>query len=160
MMMWQFMALLVVHWVADFVCQTHWQASNKSKNNFALLRHIITYTLILWWMAILIFGFGLFAVSFRTLTAFVLVNGMLHFATDWFTSRWSSRHFGRAFQDAYRCASYAHTYGHEPSRDEMRRLDVDPNANHWHNFFVVIGFDQLIHQVTLAATLYFIIGSG
>ncbi len=118
-MMWQFLGLLAVHWVADFILQTHWQASNKSKNLGALARHVGIYTVGLAVGSVLIFGF------FRPdVGVFVLVNGALHFGTDYFTSRWTS-------------ALYA--------------------KGDWHNFFVVIGLDQLIHQTTLAVTLWWLI---
>lgn len=55
---------------------------------------------------------------------FGLVNGALHFGTDFFTSRWTSALYAK--QD-------------------------------WHNFFAVVGFDQLIHQATLALTLWVLI---
>ena len=116
--LWQFVALLAVHWFADFVCQTHWQASNKSKNNDALFKHVGNYTLILIAASLVIFGLGWIA------AAFAWVNGCLHFVTDYFTSRWSAKLYAK--QD-------------------------------WHNFFVVIGFDQLIHQVTLALTMWWLL---
>jgi hypothetical protein len=118
-MIWQLVGLLLTHWVADFVLQTHWQASNKSKDNEALLRHVGTYTLCLAVGSALIFG------QSASWLAFVALNSALHFATDYFTSRASAKLF-----------------------------NVD-----WHNFFVVIGFDQLIHQVTLAVTMVLIFGS-
>lgn len=111
--LWQFVALLAIHWVADFVVQTHWQASNKSKQWDALLRHVTTYTLVLGAGAFLLFD------NLWVPLGFTLCNGVLHLGTDYFTSRWSSRLYAK--QD-------------------------------WHNFFVVIGLDQLIHQITLAAT--------
>lgn len=117
-MLWSFLALLVTHWFADFVLQTHWQASNKSKNNVALLRHVMVYTAVIGAVS-----FMLFALPDRSQAwlAFVWANGVLHFATDYCTSRWSS-----------------HLYAKQ----------------NWHNFFVVIGFDQLIHQISLAATMW------
>lgn len=117
-MMAPFVILLIVHWVADFVLQTHWQASNKSKRLDALARHVAIYTATLAVSSIILFG----AMG----AAFALVNGVLHFGTDYFTSRWSSRLWAK--QD-------------------------------WHNFFVVIGFDQLIHQITLAATMWLILAT-
>ena len=112
---WQFLALLLAHFVGDFICQTHWQASNKSKSNGALARHVINYTLVIGFVSAAIFPTGIQALAFTAL------NGVLHFGTDYVTSRWSSRLWAK--QD-------------------------------WHNFFVVIGLDQLIHQLTLAATLW------
>jgi hypothetical protein len=117
--LWQFVSLLAVHWIADFVLQTHWQASNKSKNNVALFRHVLFYTACLAVASGMIFGFGSPAWF-----GFVWLNFALHFATDYFTSRASSRLYAK--QD-------------------------------WHNFFVVIGLDQLIHQLTLAATMQLIL---
>lgn len=117
--LWQFVALLAVHWVADFVQQTHWQATNKSKNNEALASHVAVYSLSLLVGSAIIFG----RIDAGWMW-FVMVNGALHFATDYFTSRASSKLYAK--QD-------------------------------WHNFFVVIGFDQLIHQVTLAATMALIL---
>jgi hypothetical protein len=112
--------MLVVHWIADFVIQTHWQATNKSKDNIALLAHVTTYTLCIGFVTPFLGGVWILWIIF------VFVNGIAHFITDYFTSRWTSRLYAR--QD-------------------------------WHNFFVVVGLDQLIHQMTLAGTLWFILAS-
>ena len=74
-----FFWLILVHYVADFLVQTHWQATNKSKNNVALFRHVGVYTLFLLPWGIL----------------FALVNGVLHFVTDYFSSRESSKQFAK-----------------------------------------------------------------
>lgn len=118
----QFIALLVVHWIADFVLQTHWQASNKSKDNEALLRHVGTYTVVLMFVVPFIFPGELY----RQWLIFVVANAVLHFATDYITSRASSKLFGKD----------------------------------WHNFFVIVGFDQLLHQMTLAVTMALIFGDA
>lgn len=117
-----FLLLLAVHWIADFVLQTHWQATNKSKDNDALLRHVGTYTAVLALVVPFIFP----SETNRQLLIFVAVNGVLHLATDYFTSRASSKLWAK--QD-------------------------------WHNFFVVIGLDQLIHQLTLGITMLLILRS-
>jgi ABC-type spermidine/putrescine transport system permease subunit II len=117
--LWQFVALLGAHWIGDFICQTHWQASNKSKNNNALARHVASYTAVIAAMAALILP-----ISIGAWCAFVALNGVLHFGTDYVTSRWTSALWAK--QD-------------------------------WHNFFVVIGLDQLIHFVTLATTLWLVL---
>jgi hypothetical protein len=116
-MIWQFVALLVTHWVADFVLQTHWQATNKSKNSMALIEHVAVYSATLAVCSIGIFGLH------PDMALFLTLNAALHFGTDFCTSRASAKL--RAKQD-------------------------------WHNFFVVIGFDRLIHQVTLAVTIMLI----
>ncbi len=149
--MWQFMALLAVHFVADFICQTHWQASNKSKSNWALFRHVASYTGVLAFACLLIFPLG------ADVGLFVVVNGALHFGTDWLTSRWSSRLIGSALRDTCTAQNFAKTYGKPPSEDDMRLMEIDP-GRHWHNFFVVIGLDQLVHQLTLGGTMLLIIG--
>lgn len=116
-----FLILLAVHWFADFVLQTHWQAQNKSKNNEALFRHVLVYTWTLGTATMFVFGPGRLgeADGGLRIIGFILANGLLHFATDYVTSRGSAVYFGKS----------------------------------WHNFFVVIGFDQLIHQVTIALTM-------
>lgn len=117
--LWQLVALLAVHWVADFVLQTHWQATNKSKRNDALAAHVGVYTLCLAVVSAIIFG------QSAAWLLFVASNAVLHFATDYCTSRASSALYAK--QD-------------------------------WHNFFVVVGLDQLIHQATLATTMVLIFG--
>lgn len=107
---------LVGHWLADFVLQTHWQASNKSKNISALSRHVLVYT-----GCLAVVSLALFSDRIEMCAGFVLANGLMHFGTDFGTSRWSSRLYAK--QD-------------------------------WHSFFVVIGLDQLIHQTTLAGTVW------
>lgn len=103
-------AILFTHYVADFIFQTHYQASNKSKNNWALGAHVITYTISLQFLALFLFR------DVNTAILWTGVNGALHFGTDYITSRINSKF--------------------------AKKQD-------WHNFFVGVGADQLIHYITL-----------
>lgn len=111
--------IILIHWFADFVCQTHWEATNKSKNNFALLQHTIKYTSI--WV---VFGlvYCIVNTSFYnpfSLTIFTLITFVSHTLTDYITSR-------------------INTY-------LWNKKDI-------HNFFVSVGFDQVLHYVQLFLT--------
>jgi hypothetical protein len=67
--------LLILHWLADFILQSNWQAQNKSSNNYALLAHVSTYTLVL---CVIDMKFALF-------------NGLTHLVVDYITSRISKK---------------------------------------------------------------------
>lgn len=115
----QLICLLAVHWLGDFVLQSHWMSVNKSKRLDALAIHVATYTTTLLIGSGLLFGVD----NIGPLALFVGVNGSLHFATDFVTSKITSRLW-----------------------DQQRE----------HLFFVMLGFDQLMHQVTLVATVWLI----
>lgn len=114
-----FLIILVAHWFADFVCQTHWQATNKSSNWLALTQHVYNYTCI-----ITIPAAWVFLKTFDMFVAFLVITFLTHFVTDAITSR-------------------INTY-------LWKKGDV-------HNFFVSVGFDQLIHQFTLFGTCFWLI---
>lgn len=63
-----------LHFIADFVFQSDWMAMNKSKRIWPLNIHIFVYMLCL-------LGFGF---------QFALLNGVLHWITDFFSSRVTS----------------------------------------------------------------------
>lgn len=77
--------IIWTHFVADFILQTHAQAQNKSSSNLWLGKHIASYSA------------GLFAALWlsnrapATFIVYVLVNAAAHFATDWVTSRMTSK---------------------------------------------------------------------
>lgn len=104
-------AILIIHWIADFVLQTDQQAKNKSKDSWALMAHTSIYSLI--WLIP-----TYFVLSFNCFT-FVLITFIAHTITDYFTSRLNT---------------YLHKKG-----------DI-------HNFFVSVGFDQILHYVQLILT--------
>jgi hypothetical protein len=111
--------LLSTHFVADFVCQTRDMGRKKSHSFYWLSMHVWAYTLAL----------GACLAPFMTLGAnlyqFILLNGLLHLVTDFFTSKASS-----------------HCY---------KRFEEDQDK--WeYRFWLVIGFDQLVHAVTLVTT--------
>lgn len=96
--------ILVVHWIADFICQTDKMAQNKSTSFKWLSSHVSVYTLIM-----MVFGWK-----------YALTNGVLHLCIDFFTSRATSFLWKK---------------------------------NDRHNFFVVIGLDQLLHTACLILTM-------
>ena len=49
--------LLVAHLIGDWLLQTEWQALNKSRNNRALFSHIGVYSLVIFCVLAITFGF-------------------------------------------------------------------------------------------------------
>lgn len=75
--------IIFIHWVADFLCQTDWMATNKSKDNSALLSHTSVYSLL--WLIPAIFFIG------KLGAVFVGITFIAHTITDYFTSRINSK---------------------------------------------------------------------
>ncbi len=82
--------LLFLHFIGDFILQTDKQAINKSKSSVWLTTHVSTY--------ILVFAvFGLFGAPFiygshkDWMLYFLMINFILHWITDYFTSRINSK---------------------------------------------------------------------
>lgn len=124
-------AILIIHWIADFVLQTDSQAKGKSKNWNDLLSHTFSYSVV-WFIlgfVLLLYNFNLeqkeFAVFGLNVILFTLITFTAHTATDYFTSRLNSRLW------------------------EQGRT---------HDFFVAIGFDQVLHYVQLILTYLLIFG--
>lgn len=77
--------ILLIHFLADFALQTHWQASNKSTNFIALNQHVFSYSII-WLIASYIWFESEYALLFW------LITYTAHLATDFFSSK-ASKHF-------------------------------------------------------------------
>lgn len=77
--------LLFAHWVGDFVCQDQEWALNKSKSFIALLKHTLTYTIVL----------GLFfsPILKENIILFLLINFVAHTIIDYVTSKIVARRF-------------------------------------------------------------------
>ena len=116
--------LLAVHFVADFLFQSHYMSINKSKDNRVLLWHVGIYSLTMYVGAILL---GLERQNQEIVISALAFSGWLfmsHLITDYFTSRWTSRLY---------------------------------KQERWHDFFCVIGFDQLLHAAQIIVGYCFIL---
>lgn len=84
---WILLTILVVHWVADFVLQTSWQAENKSKQWDALLQHTMIYSIVWFIPALPMFASVTLENPMPPALAFVFITFLFHTATDYYTSR-------------------------------------------------------------------------
>lgn len=88
--------IMVIHYLGDFVLQTHEQSQRKSSENKWLFYHTGSYSLI-WLLA----AWGLYTSIWAALL-FASVTFVAHAATDWVTSRvgksfWSSSDYHNGF---------------------------------------------------------------
>lgn len=67
-----------VHFISDFVLQSHRMATGKSSDNWILTEHVCLYIM----PFLILFGWR-----------YALVNGILHWITDYFSSRKSKKYF-------------------------------------------------------------------
>jgi hypothetical protein len=77
-------AILVAHWIGDFIMQSDWHAQNKSKSNFVLFHHVMMYSIPMYFVGVLLLPLHLFFI-------WVIINVILHFITDYITSRITSK---------------------------------------------------------------------
>jgi hypothetical protein len=70
--------LLFSHFIGDFLCQTNWMATTKSRNIWALLIHCTVYTVV-----ILLYS----CLQLENWFVFSITQGSLHFLIDFITSK-------------------------------------------------------------------------
>lgn len=86
---WVLFGILIVHWIADFICQTDEMAKGKSSSWDCLLSHTGVYSLV-WFLtigSICIWNSGIEGVGYRMLVCFPIITFICHTATDYYTSR-------------------------------------------------------------------------
>lgn len=116
--------ILLVHWFADFVLQTHHMSVRKSSSNYYLTMHVTIYTfatIFLWSLLLPLLQIHL---TFNGVWLSFVAIFVMHWITDYFTSRWTSR----------------------LHKEEK-----------YHDFFVVIGFNQVLHYIQLLLTFNYIL---
>jgi membrane-bound acyltransferase YfiQ involved in biofilm formation len=122
-------SIIIIHWFADFVLQTRKQAQGKSKNWNDLLAHTFTYSLC-WYL--ILFCFAVCRNHF---------NGPSKEDLGW--STWMLLFPFITF--------IAHTATDYFTSRLNSKLWVKGDV---HNFFVSVGFDQVLHYIQLFLTYY------
>lgn len=141
----EILLIILIHWIADFVLQTEKQAKCKSKNLHDLLSHTIYYSIITSLFYILLFpciySFTELEPGYLNIIYFTLITFITHTITDYFTSRINNKFIPER--------EYVHSYKIIDKFSFFRYK----NEN-WHNFFVSIGFDQVLHYTQLFMCYY------
>lgn len=126
-------SIIIIHWFADFVLQTDKQAKGKSKNWSDLLSHTGVYSLV--WL--LVGGF-IYLQQFRPYNP--AYNDMMNV----YWQHWIPR--GLLFVlITFVCHTITDYFTSRLNSKLWAKGDV-------HNFFVSIGFDQVLHYVQLFLT--------
>jgi hypothetical protein len=103
-----FAVFILAHYIGDFVLQSRKIATEKSSSILALSIHVAIYT-----ATILVFSF-LVDFTAHQRSVFVIYNGLLHFITDYISSRvtekaWSDGNIEK-FWDTIGFDQFAHIY--------------------------------------------------
>ena len=125
---WVVLGIIVIHWFADFVLQTEEMAQGKSKNWSDLLNHTMTYSLI--WYVI------------GTILIVVNLNWPFFDYPSWALTKFVVITF-----IAHTATDY---YTSRVNSMLWEKKEV-------HNFFVSIGFDQVLHYIQLFLTYQLLI---
>lgn len=120
--------VIVNHWVADFLLQTEDMATKKSTSGYWLFQHVKMYTVGMTPSAILVW---ILSGSFIAGILWLATNSVLHYFTDKYTSRWTSKLY--ALKQFYTPNKYFKFFNFPA-------------------FFSVIGLDQVIHYTCLFVT--------
>ena len=84
-------AILIIHWIADFVFQTDKMAKGKSKNWEDLLTHTGVYSFIIGIFSLFILPHNTINFEVYDSGIFMIITFISHTITDYFTSRLNSK---------------------------------------------------------------------
>jgi hypothetical protein len=144
-------AVVLAHFIADFIAQTDWMALNKSTNWRALTLHVAVYSLI---VTTLIGVSG----ALQGLALWSAVNAAAHFAQDAITSRITAQlWFIRETPTGETGRVWFGGGDGGPKVVPLSYIEHRP-TRHW--FFVAIGADQCLHYLTLFVTAGWWLGGG
>jgi hypothetical protein len=121
-------SIIFIHWIADFVLQSDKQAKGKSKNWSDLLAHTFTYSTMWVFASCLMLGYVNKGQTTQWYVIHALLFGLITFLCHTITDYFTSRLNSKLWAKG----------------------DV-------HNFFVSVGFDQVLHYIQLFLTFYFLI---
>ena len=107
--------VLFAHWFSDFRLQTNAMAQGKSESNYWLTMHVWTYFLGFATIGLILNILNIIPMTIVLMLIWIVLNCILHWITDYYTSRASSRLWAE------------------------KKI---------HDFFVCVGFDQMIHYAT------------
>ena len=124
--------LLIIHFVADFLCQSREMGKKKSSD-------------IRWLLAHLAIQFAAFCPF--TSWKFALANCAIHGIIDWNIWRGYKFMVGRRLYDGYGRAWKSEVQG----KPHHSLMSDQGEWRYWedHWFYSTIGFDQLLHAITL-----------
>lgn len=153
------LTLFFAHYIGDFELQTDNMALGKSKDWWALSRHVAVVT------ASYAVAAAFFAPSVKSWVTFVLANGVSHFLVDAVTSRMTSALWfigGARLHPLTRIAFRAFAKNNpkmligDGVETILREADGGGCEIVWlpwrHRFFCTIGMDQMFHNVILFYT--------
>lgn len=103
MTMYPIFVILLAHYFADFILQNDYMANNKSKKLKPLLLHIGVYTSTIFLVTfVMLVRTVQDKVDFwQLLVVWAVLNGVLHFFTDYVTSRVSSYYKNKQQYDMF-----------------------------------------------------------
>jgi len=84
-MITDFILIICMHSIGDFIFQTRWMAKNKSSNHFALALHSAIYMI------------PLFIISWQ----FALINGILHYPIDYISSQLTTHYYKKENENMF-----------------------------------------------------------
>lgn len=152
--------IIVNHYIADFICQTTKMATRKSTSIKWLTLHVMVYTVAISPIAFYL-NYKLYGIWWETDfhriagSLFLLANFILHWITDFCTSRMT----GFLYKKHLELERLISVYGSRPlnSNLDFRKGFLGETWMHW--FFCVIGLDQVIHYACLFFTYEWLINN-
>ena len=143
--LWIVFAIILIHFIADFCVQTDEQAKKKSSSWYYLLAHTLSYSTIFVVIGSL-YGVGMgnnwLGLQFGGITF------ICHTLTDYFTSRLNKYLAPERFNIVLKNVI---------TKDDSEKVFWHfPKGESYHNLFVSIGGDQVLHYIQLFLTFYFL----